>query len=60
MVEASKTGGGRVAGHLGRVTLSFSYIPRTCTTRNHSTTDNQLEVEQSVFPSVLQQENCCL
>lgn len=43
-----------MAGHLGRVTLSFFfYIPRTYTTRNHSTTNNQLEVEQSVFPLVL-------
>lgn len=45
MVKVSKTGvGGREPG-VGDVVF---FLPR-----NHSTTNNQLEVEQSVFPSVL-------
>lgn len=45
MVKVSKTGvGGREPG-VGDVVF---FLPR-----NHSTTNNQLEVEQLVFPSVL-------
>lgn len=44
-------GAGRARGGGGpRADVIFFYILRTYTTRNHSPTNNQMEVEHSVFP----------